>query len=132
MAGVNTPPRPPLARRSCRALLGCARQEVQLRQDGLSEVRPPCSIGACQLRCVKRRRFKRCGLSLGCECSRREKLFAVLRALWPVPWQVFDHSSPSEARCYARLHARAVNCRKKKCGHCLQLLGQNKLAGKLL
>ncbi|CAA6660647.1 unnamed protein product [Spirodela intermedia] len=25
-------------------------------------------------------------------------------------------------KCYARLHPRAVNCRKKKCGHCNQLM----------
>lgn len=25
-------------------------------------------------------------------------------------------------RCYARLHPRAVNCRKKKCGHSNQVL----------
>merc|ERR1712107_745812 len=30
-------------------------------------------------------------------------------------------------RCYARLHARAVNCRKKKCGHSNQLRPKKKL-----
>jgi hypothetical protein len=30
-------------------------------------------------------------------------------------------------RCYARLHARAVNCRKKKCGHTNQLRIKKKL-----
>ena len=30
-------------------------------------------------------------------------------------------------RCYARLHARAVNCRKKKCGHTNQLRVKKKL-----
>lgn len=30
-------------------------------------------------------------------------------------------------RCYARLPARAVNCRKKKCGHSNQLRPKKKL-----
>eukprot|EP00913_Durusdinium_trenchii_P008528 g8009.t1 len=30
-------------------------------------------------------------------------------------------------KCYARLHARAVNCRKKKCGHSNQLRPKKKL-----
>ena len=30
-------------------------------------------------------------------------------------------------RCYARLHIRAVNCRKKKCGHTNQLRPKKKL-----
>merc|ERR1711937_939278 len=30
-------------------------------------------------------------------------------------------------KCYARLHARAVNCRKKKCGHSNQLRAKKKL-----
>ena len=30
-------------------------------------------------------------------------------------------------RCYARLHPRAVNCRKKKCGHTNQLRPKKKL-----
>jgi len=30
-------------------------------------------------------------------------------------------------RCYARLHFRAVNCRKKKCGHTNQLRLKKKL-----
>jgi len=30
-------------------------------------------------------------------------------------------------KCYARLHARAVNCRKKKCGHCNYLRPKKKL-----
>ena len=30
-------------------------------------------------------------------------------------------------RCYARLHPRAVNCRKKKCGHSNQLRPKKKL-----
>lgn len=30
-------------------------------------------------------------------------------------------------KCYARLHARAVNCRKKKCGHTNQLRPKKKL-----
>ncbi|CAE6937001.1 RPL40B [Symbiodinium sp. CCMP2592] len=32
-------------------------------------------------------------------------------------------------KCYARLHARAVNCRKKKCGHSNQLRPKKKLLG---
>ncbi|KAJ0087836.1 hypothetical protein Patl1_32585 [Pistacia atlantica] len=31
------------------------------------------------------------------------------------------------ARCYARLHPRAVNCRKKKCGHSNQLRPKKKI-----
>ena len=31
------------------------------------------------------------------------------------------------SRCYARLHPRAVNCRKKKCGHSNQLRIKKKL-----
>ena len=34
---------------------------------------------------------------------------------------------PTPARCYARLHLRAVNCRKKKCGHTNQLRPKKKL-----
>ena len=30
-------------------------------------------------------------------------------------------------RCYARLHPRAKNCRKKKCGHTNQLRPKKKL-----
>jgi large subunit ribosomal protein L40e len=30
-------------------------------------------------------------------------------------------------KCYARLHARAVNCRKKKCGHSNQLRPKKKI-----
>jgi ribosomal protein L40E len=30
-------------------------------------------------------------------------------------------------RCYARLHPRAVNCRKKKCGHTNQLRPKKKI-----
>jgi len=30
-------------------------------------------------------------------------------------------------KCYARLHPRAVNCRKKKCGHTSQLRVKKKL-----
>ncbi|KAF7147066.1 hypothetical protein RHSIM_Rhsim03G0070800 [Rhododendron simsii] len=30
-------------------------------------------------------------------------------------------------RCYARLHPRAVNCRKKKCGHSNQLRPKKKI-----
>jgi ribosomal protein L40E len=30
-------------------------------------------------------------------------------------------------RCYARLHPRATNCRKKKCGHTNQLRPKKKL-----
>ena len=30
------------------------------------------------------------------------------------------------SRCYARLHPRAVNCRKKKCGHTNQLRPKKK------
>ena len=30
-------------------------------------------------------------------------------------------------RCYARLHPRATNCRKKKCGHTNQLRVKKKL-----
>ena len=30
-------------------------------------------------------------------------------------------------RCYARLHPRAVNCRKKKCGHTNQLRIKKKI-----
>ena len=30
-------------------------------------------------------------------------------------------------RCYARLHPRAVNCRKKKCGHTNQLRVKKKI-----
>lgn len=30
-------------------------------------------------------------------------------------------------KCYARLHPRAVNCRKKKCGHSNQLRPKKKL-----
>ncbi|NXN41087.1 RL40 protein, partial [Rhinoptilus africanus] len=33
---------------------------------------------------------------------------------------------PPLARCYARLHPRAVNCRKKKCGHTNNLRPQKK------
>ena len=36
-------------------------------------------------------------------------------------------SSTALSRCYARLHARAVNCRKKKCGHTNQLRLKKKL-----
>ena len=36
-------------------------------------------------------------------------------------------SSTALFRCYARLHARAVNCRKKKCGHTNQLRLKKKL-----
>lgn len=36
-------------------------------------------------------------------------------------------SSPYPPRCYARLHQRAVNCRKKKCGHTNQLRIKKKL-----
>ena len=36
-------------------------------------------------------------------------------------------SSSARLRCYARLHARAVNCRKKKCGHTNQLRVKKKL-----
>ena len=36
-------------------------------------------------------------------------------------------SSIALSRCYARLHARAVNCRKKKCGHTNQLRLKKKL-----
>jgi large subunit ribosomal protein L40e len=31
------------------------------------------------------------------------------------------------SRCYARLHPRAKNCRKKKCGHTNQLRPKKKL-----
>ena len=31
-------------------------------------------------------------------------------------------------KCYARLHAKATNCRKKKCGHTNQLRPKKKLA----
>ncbi|GLT90017.1 hypothetical protein SLE2022_079700 [Rubroshorea leprosula] len=30
-------------------------------------------------------------------------------------------------KCYARLHPRAVNCRKKKCGHSNQLRAKKKI-----
>ncbi|MCE0481892.1 ubiquitin fusion protein [Datura stramonium] len=30
-------------------------------------------------------------------------------------------------KCYARLHPRAVNCRKKKCGHSNQLRPKKKI-----
>ncbi|PWA71424.1 hypothetical protein CTI12_AA280930 [Artemisia annua] len=32
-------------------------------------------------------------------------------------------------KCYARLHPRATNCRKKKCGHSNQLRPKKKLFG---
>ncbi|KAK6948002.1 Ribosomal protein L40e [Dillenia turbinata] len=32
-----------------------------------------------------------------------------------------------DIRCYARLHPRAVNCRKKKCGHSNQLRPKKKI-----
>lgn len=31
------------------------------------------------------------------------------------------HTFLFSCRCYARLHPRAVNCRKKKCGHSNQV-----------
>jgi len=31
------------------------------------------------------------------------------------------------SRCYARLHPRAVNCRKKKCGHTNNLRPKKKV-----
>ena len=36
-------------------------------------------------------------------------------------------STTTLSRCYARLHARAVNCRKKKCGHTNYLRPKKKL-----
>lgn len=33
----------------------------------------------------------------------------------------------SPSRCYARLHPRAVNCRKKKCGHTNNLRPKKKV-----
>ncbi|PWZ57780.1 Ubiquitin-60S ribosomal protein L40-2 [Zea mays] len=36
------------------------------------------------------------------------------------------HVLPFLYRCYARLHPRAVNCRKKKCGHSNQVLRAKK------
>uniref|UniRef100_A0A8C8W9D4 Ubiquitin-ribosomal protein eL40 fusion protein n=1 Tax=Panthera leo TaxID=9689 RepID=A0A8C8W9D4_PANLE len=41
---------------------------------------------------------------------------------------VCPHQSPSSfCRCYARLHPRAVNCRKKKCGHTNNLRPKKKV-----
>ena len=39
----------------------------------------------------------------------------------------FFFDPPSPFRCYARLHPRATNCRKKKCGHTNQLRPKKKL-----
>ena len=36
-------------------------------------------------------------------------------------------NSNKKSRCYARLHPRATNCRKKKCGHTNQLRPKKKL-----
>ncbi|KAM5307926.1 ubiquitin-ribosomal protein eL40 fusion protein isoform 1-T1 [Glossophaga mutica] len=36
-------------------------------------------------------------------------------------------SAPPPRRCYARLHPRAVNCRKKKCGHTNNLRPKKKV-----
>ncbi|XP_056373286.1 ubiquitin-60S ribosomal protein L40 isoform X1 [Hyla sarda] len=36
-------------------------------------------------------------------------------------------ATPRNVRCYARLHPRAVNCRKKKCGHTNNLRPKKKL-----
>ena len=33
----------------------------------------------------------------------------------------------SHVRCYARLHPRALNCRKKKCGHTSNIRPKKKL-----
>ena len=38
-----------------------------------------------------------------------------------------DAARRHSRRCYARLHPRAVNCRKKKCGHTNQLRPKKKL-----
>lgn len=48
-----------------------------------------------------------------------------------VSWQ-HGHNMLSTAlhvlyRCYARLHPRATNCRKKKCGHTNQLRPKKKI-----
>ncbi|KAK6935606.1 Ubiquitin-like domain [Dillenia turbinata] len=37
------------------------------------------------------------------------------------------HGISANRRCYARLHPRAVNCRKKKCGHSNQLRPKKKI-----
>ncbi|KAF8379946.1 hypothetical protein HHK36_027412 [Tetracentron sinense] len=46
-------------------------------------------------------------------------LAVVLFGVWP--------RMVIEERCYARLHPRAVNCRKKKCGHSNQLRPKKKI-----
>ena len=38
-----------------------------------------------------------------------------------------DISGLVACRCYARLHPRATNCRKKKCGHTNQLRPKKKI-----
>lgn len=39
----------------------------------------------------------------------------------PWIWSKYILSGLISTRCYARLHPRAVNCRKKKCGHSNQV-----------
>jgi hypothetical protein len=43
------------------------------------------------------------------------------------PGALAPFASISLARCYARLPARATNCRKKKCGHTSELRIKKKL-----
>lgn len=40
---------------------------------------------------------------------------------------IADRLPVLQRRCYARLHPRAVNCRKKKCGHTNQLRIKKKI-----
>jgi hypothetical protein len=52
--------------------------------------------------------------------SRRCRATAVLTLPAPAPAPL-PFLSPIFVRCYARLPAKATNCRKKKCGHTSEL-----------
>jgi hypothetical protein len=54
----------------------------------------------------------------------RWDIFFITHGTHPAHPHIF---SPFFSRCYARLHPRATNCRKKKCGHTNQLRPKKKL-----
>ena len=81
-----------------RAISPSPGQEIQLREAHLPQVRPPCDL------CFHLQLQQR---SVG------------------VPGQRFDRVP--RCRCYARMHPRAQNCRKKSCGRTTQLRPKKKL-----
>uniref|UniRef100_A0A8R7Q4Z1 Ubiquitin-like domain-containing protein n=1 Tax=Triticum urartu TaxID=4572 RepID=A0A8R7Q4Z1_TRIUA len=66
---------------------------------------------------------------VGSACFAAQSLAFMTMNYWlDDDYSCFNHTEFEDwMKCYARLHPRAVNCRKKKCGHSNQLRPKKKI-----